>query len=102
MRLEYAPDALDDIQETKRYISTVLKNRSAADRVVNMIVLSCRQLKEQPNLGMSVEARTGYSSDLRYLICESWLVFYRVQGDTVRIVRVINGRTDYIRILFDH
>lgn len=102
MRLEFAPDALEDIQETKRYIAAVLKNKSAASRVVKMIVHNCKQLKEQPYLGMSVEARTGYSSDLRYLICESWLAFYQVQGDTVRIVRVIDGRTDYVRILFDN
>lgn len=102
MKLEYAPEALDDIQETKRYIATVLKNRSAASRVVKIIVQNCKHLKEQPNLGMSVEARTGYSSDLRYLICESWLAFYRIQDDTVQIVRVIDGRTDYVRILFDN
>lgn len=102
MKLEYSPEALDDIQETKRYIASVLKNRSAADRITKMIIRSCRQLKEQPEIGMSVEARTGYSSDLRYLICESWLAFYRIQGDTVQIVRVIDGRTDYVRILFEN
>lgn len=102
MRLEYAPEALDDIQETKRYIATVLKNRSAANRITKMIVSNCRLLKEQPEIGMSVEARTGCSSDLRYLVCESWLAFYRIQDDTVRVVRVIDGRADYVRILFDN
>ena len=100
MKLEYSPEALDDIQETNRYIASVLKNRSAAIRITKMIVRNCKQLKGQPEIGMSVAARTGYHSDLRYLICESWLVFYRIQGDTVRIVRVIDGRTDYVRILF--
>ena len=102
MRLEYAPEALEDIQETKRYIATVLKNRSAASRVAKMLVRNCKQLKEQPYLGMAVEARTGYSSDMRYLICESWLAFYRIQDGTVQIVRVIDGRTDYVRVLFDN
>ena len=100
MRLEFAPEALEDIQETKHYIATVLKNRSAASRVAKMIVHNCKQLKDQPYLGMAVEARTGYTSDMRYLICESWLVFYRLQNDTVQIVRVIDCRTDYLCILF--
>lgn len=102
MKLIFAPEALNDIQEIRRYIGVILKNRSAAKRVSTMIAHSCAQLENQPYLGMSVESRIGYHSDLRYLICESWLAFYRIQGDTVRIVRVIDGRTDYIRILFDN
>lgn len=100
MKLIFSPEALADIGQIRQYISVNLKNKSAAKRVVNMIAHSCEQLESQPHLGMSLEARTGYHSDLRYLLCESWLAFYRIQGDTVRIVRVIDGRTDYVRILF--
>lgn len=100
MKLEYAPEAIHDIQETKRYIATVLKNRTAAIRITKMIFSSCAQLKERPQLGMSVEVKTGIPSDLRYLICESWLAFYRIRDDRIQIVRVLDGRSDYVRILF--
>lgn len=100
MRLEFTSDAIDDIDGIRRYITTVLKNRSAATRIVKMITASCRQLKEQPLMGMSVEARIEITSDLRYVVCENWLVFYRVVGDIVQIVNVLDGRTDYIRLLF--
>ncbi len=100
MKLEFAPDALQDIAEIKQYISKVLKNRPAADRITNMIFRHCRLLKTHADLGMSVEAKTDYPSDLRYVICEHWLAFYRVQADVVQIVRVLDGRTDYIRQLF--
>lgn len=99
MKLEYSPEAINDIQRTKHYISVVLKNRQAANRIVKMISNNCKHLKDQPQLGMSLEARIGKLSDLRYLICENWLVFYRVAGDSVQIVRVLDGRTDYIKLL---
>lgn len=102
MKLEYAPEAIADIQETRRYIATVLKNRSAAGRIVKMISDNCKQLKTHPQLGMSVAARTGLQSDLRFLICENWLVFYQVNDDLVQIVRVIDARTDYVRVLFQN
>lgn len=100
MKLEFTSDAIDDLNGIRQYISTILKNRSAATRIVKMITASCRQLKEQPLMGMSVAAKTNIASDLRYVICESWLVFYRVAGDKVQIVNVIDGRTDYIKLLF--
>ena len=102
MKLEFAPEALQDLAETKKYISKVLKNRPAAGRITNMIFRHCRLLKTHTDLGMSVEAKTGYPSDLRYVVCEHWLAFYRVQADAVQIVRILDGRTDYIRQLFEY
>lgn len=100
MKLVYTPDAVQDIQEIKKYISVTLKNRQSANRIGKILSNGCKQLKEQPQLGMSLEARIGEPSDLRYLICEKWLVFYRIAGDTIQIVRIMDGRTDYVKLLF--
>ena len=100
MKLVYNTEALNDLNETKTYISKVLKNKVAANRITNMIFRNCQSLKTHPRLGMSLEGKTGITSDLRYLSCENWLVFYEVQDDTIRIVRVLDGRTDYLKLLF--
>lgn len=99
MKLVYAKSALEDIQQVKQYIAKVLKNRKAADRIVAMISKNCKQLKDQPYSGASLEPRVGEPTDLRYLVCENWIAFYRVREDVVQIVRVLDGRTDYWRIL---
>lgn len=101
MKLVYSPEAIDDIQQTKQYIGKVLKNRKAAQRVANMILRSCKQLKSFPNSGNDLSAKIDCTADLRYIICENWLVFYQINGDEVQIIRVLDGRTDYVRILFD-
>lgn len=100
MKLEYTPDSITDIQDLKEYIAKDLKNKKAAKRIGDMIVKNCKLLKEQPMLGMSVSDRLGEMSDLRYLVCESWFIFYRIVDNTVQIARVIDGRTDYINVLF--
>lgn len=102
MKLIFASEALADMEQIRRYISVNLKNKPAAKRVINMIAHNCEQLECQPFLGMSLDPRIGQHTDLRYLICESWLAFYRIQEDTVQVVRVIDGRTDYVRNLFDN
>ncbi len=51
---------------------------------------------------MSVEGRTGFQTDLRMLSCENWIAVYRIEPDSdmVSIARIIDGRQDYMRILF--
>ena len=51
-------------------------------------------------MGMSLDAKTGVDTDLRYLVCEQHLTMYRVEGDLVLIARILDGRTDYMRVLF--
>lgn len=100
MKLVFSPDAINDILETKKYISKVLKNPAAAKRIAKMLNRSCKLLKDRPLMGMSVEEKTGHQSDFRYLICENWLAFYKVEDDQITVVRVLDGRTDYVRVLF--
>lgn len=100
MKLIYSPEAIDDILNTRQYITKKLKNPSAAKRISRMIRNACKQLKDQPLLGMSVEAKIGYVCDYRYLICDKWLVFYRAEENHIEIIRVLDGRSDYLKVLF--
>lgn len=40
-------------------------------------------------------------SDYRFLVSGNYLIFYRAYGAEVYIDRVLYGRRDYLRILFD-
>ncbi len=100
MRLAYSPEAIDDIQQTRQYIAGVLKNRVAAQRIVDMISQSCKRLKSYPHSGTALSSRIDRVTDLRYVICENWLAFYRIEDSEIRIVRVLDGRTDFIQVLF--
>lgn len=98
--LKISPEAARDLAEIKRYIAVELKNRTAADRVVRGILKNLRILTEYAEAGMSLEAKTAYPSDLRMLPCEKHIVFYRVEGGTVYVARMLNGRQDYMHVLF--
>lgn len=100
MKLQYTPAAIGDLQEAKEYIGKVLHNPRAAARITKQILDTCGQLKNYPQLGLSLEAKTGVPTDLRYLLCEKYLAFYRVEEDTILIARILDGRQDYLRILF--
>ena len=102
MRLNYTPEAISDLQNIKRYIQHTLRNPSAAARISKAILDTCSSLKTFPKLGVSVEGKTGFETDLRMLPCENWIAVCRIEpdSDVVSIARVIDGRQDYMRILF--
>ena len=96
MKLRYTPESLCDLQEIKRYIKSELHNPTAASRITKAILNGCAQF---PEMGVSIGAKTGYETDLRMLIVESYIALYRIETENVSVGRIINARQDYIRIL---
>ena len=101
MKLRYTPPAIADLQEIQSYISNALHNPAAANRIIKLILENCAHLKLHPALGMSLSEKTGENTDLRYLLCGQYLALYRIEDDFISVARILSGRTDYMRILFD-
>lgn len=99
MTLRYTPEAIRDLQELKTYISKVLHNPQAANRITKCILQNCATLKTFPHSGTRLEVLTGQPGDLRYIATENHLVIYRVEDGHVMIARILDGRTDYLKIL---
>ena len=99
--IRFSPDALKDLQEIKSYISDDLQNEIAAENTVKTIMNRVKQLKDFPDMGAPLSSVAQTQSDYRCLICGSYTAFYRHEEDTVYIIRVLYGRRDYMRVLFE-
>ena len=53
-------------------------------------------LIDQPELGRK---RNEIRSELRSLVCEQHIIFYRVMNDNIRIIRVLHGSRDIPKFL---
>ena len=102
MKLRYTPEAISDLQEIKSYIKSTLYNPTAALRISKAILAACSSLKSFPKMGMSMKSKTGFETDLRMLICESWVAVYRIEDESgmISVARIMDARQDYMRILF--
>lgn len=100
MKLRYTPAARSDLREIREYIGGMLNNPIAANRITAGILENCSHLKEQPRMGAELSEKTGRETDLRYLICGKHIAFYRIEKDTVSVIRILDGRTNYLRVLF--
>lgn len=99
MILRYTPEAIADLTDTKTYISKTLHNAKAANRITKSILESCTSLKAFPQSGTMLEVLTGQPSDIRYIVAENHLIFYRVEDGYILVARILDGRTDYLKVL---
>ena len=99
-KLNISPEASNDLKEIKQYISEELENETAADNTVRKIIERIRQLEEHALIGAPLDSVVDVKSDYRYLVCGSYLVFYRAYKTDVYIDRVLYGRRDYMPVLF--
>lgn len=95
-----SPEAARDLSQIKQYISTELKNKSAANRIVGSILKDLRGLGRYSEQGPSLEALTGFQTALRMLLCGKHVALYKLENETVFVARVLDARQDYLRVIF--
>ena len=78
-KIDFSPQALDDLSEVVRYIAT--DNSDAAERIGNALVDRVLILAKFPKLGSSYNKRKG----VRKLISKPYIIFYRLLEKEQRI-----------------
>ena len=63
---------------------------------VKEITSTARQLERFPEEGLRLDELIGYPIDYRYLEVKPNYVFYRMEGDTVRVIRILSERQDFL------
>jgi addiction module RelE/StbE family toxin len=97
-KIRINPLVITDIEEIRDYIAE--DNPQAAMRIVNTIYSSIEKLGTFPEMGAPLSSRINLKTDYRYLICDNYLIFYKIEKETVSVYRVLNGSRDYLSILF--
>ncbi len=101
-KLHYTLKARHDLDRIWDYIITELANPSAALETVEKIMDDADRLIDFPEMGAPlVSVADVREKDYRFLVSGNYLVFYRVQGEDVYVDRVLYGKRDYLRALFE-
>lgn len=100
-RIKYAPVAVDDMDEIFSYISQ--ENVTAAGSMLEQLDRQIKQLAEFPQMGAILAADEYPLVDhgYRFIVVQPYLVFYRIIDGAIVIHRILHGRRDYLRELFD-
>ena len=100
-KIKYTPAAVDDMDEIFSYISK--ENVTTAEIMLEKISNGITRLAEFPNMGsvLSDEEYTLVQRGYRFIVVQPYLIFYRIIDNTIIIHRILHGRRDYLRELFE-
>lgn len=98
--IEVSPQASEDLLEIKDYIENELQNPIAAYNTVEKIVETYEDLANCPEIGIPVERYVSFLSDYKFVLANNYSIFYRIEKDIVKVIRIMYSRRDFVRILF--
>ena len=90
---------MDDIARVKEYI-TLQHGANVAKKGLQRLTSSARRLEKFPEEGPGLDALILVPTDYRYLYIRPNYLFYRIEGNCVKVVRVLNEQQDFLQILF--
>ena len=93
MRVIYKRTAVKDMEATRDYIAGRLKNPKAAKKLMTALLKAISLLVDNPYMGAALAEK---------FVVSKQLIFYHVDEEhsTIEILRVLDGRTDYLSVLF--
>ena len=98
--IHYTPEAENDLAVIKEYFTVELNSPAAAINIVMKIAKRIRNMERFPESGAQLSSVIDIVTDYRFLVCENYMAFYRVDEKNVYTIRVLYGRRDYVKILF--
>lgn len=100
MELYYTPRERNDLVNIKESVIEKFDDENLAIEVLKKITKTVRQLVMFPYLRQKFSGITGIYTEYRCLFCEKNYVFYRVEENRICVIRILNEKQDYMRILF--
>lgn len=98
-KVKYSPKALEDLQHIYEYVSSNL-GENVTKKVLSRITTDIRRLELYPMLGVNLGQKIDIPTEYRYIFVGKSYVFYRIDGDNILIIRVLNEKQSYMQILF--
>ena len=97
-QVEYSKNAIQDLNRVWAEVLKASKDTEITDRYVEELLDKVEAKSDYPKSGSPLyyeNTFTGYY----YLVFKAYLVFYRLEKETILVDRVLFGGSDYMRIL---
>ena len=100
MKLVWSPAALDDLKSAIDYIEFDLDSPMAAKRFYESALDKAHLFANIPGFGITLKTTRDIDTGYRYIVCGNWILFFMIEENQALVVRLLYGRSDYMRTLF--
>lgn len=97
--IEYSKEAREDLIEIKQYNKYNLQESETAQKLILKIRSEIDKLKDNPQIYAIIDDDFIKRFEVRKLIVENYIVFYRIKNIDIQIIRIMYGRRNWINLL---
>jgi len=97
--IEYSKDSKQDLVEIKQYIKYNLQEPEIAQKLISKIRNEIGKLKHNPEIYAIIDDELINELEIRKLVIDNYIAFYRIKNDNIEIVRIMYGRRNWIDLL---
>lgn len=97
--IEYSKESKQDLIGIKQYIKYNLQEPEVAQRLISKIRNEINNLKNNPEIYAIIDDDLMRKLEIRKLIVDNYIAFYRIKSDNIEIVRVMYGKRNWINLL---
>lgn len=98
-KVQFSPLAKEDLMKIKVYLEEEFDVKVASEKI-KQLLLSIKRFEAFPLMGRPLFNVIDIPTDYMYFVVDKNYVFYRLEQETVKIIRIIDTRRDYINVLF--
>ena len=97
--IEYSKESKQDLIGIKQYIKYNLQEPDIAQKLISKIRKQIKSLKYTPEIYAIIDDDIIKKLEIRKLIVDNYIVFFRIKNDSIQIVRIMYGRRNWINLL---
>ncbi len=97
--IEYSKESKQDLIGIKQYIKYNLQEPEIAQKLISKIRNEINNLKYDPEIYAIIDDDLIKKLEIRKLIVDNYIVFYRIKNDNIEVVRVMYGKRNWINLL---
>lgn len=97
--IEYSKESKQDLIGIKQYIKYNLQEPEIAQKLISKIRTQIDSLKYSPEIYAIIDDDIIKKLEIRKLIVDNYIIFFRIKNDSIQIVRIMYGRRNWINLL---
>ena len=97
--IEYSKESKQDLIGIKQYIKYNLQEPEIAQKLITKIRTQIDSLKYSPEIYAIIDDDIIKKLEIRKLIVDNYIIFFRIKNDSIQIVRIMYGRRNWINLL---
>lgn len=97
--IEYSKESNQDLIEIKQYIKYNLQEPEIAQNLISKIRSKINSLRDNPEIYSVITDSIVGKLEVRKLIVDNYIVFYKVENKIIQVVRIMYGRRNWIELL---